>query len=277
MYSSRCFYEELPALSSFKELANFQTYPDAPNDWYLVITDVVSSTKAIEQGKYKDINLTAALSLVSVINLNPDLNCPFIFGGDGVTFLISEDMLGDTLSVLTDNRRLVKETFDLSLRVGYVAVKEIYQSGYQLKIGKYQVSTTYAQLLIFGNGIDYAESLIKNPQCADKYLVSNDYKITTFADYSGFQCPFEDVYSHKEEVISIIIKTRNDNFDEQNLIYPEILEKIEHIFGSSEACHPLSEAQFRFISSDSDRAKALIKIRLDKKSQTSKYLGGRFR
>jgi len=163
MYSSRCFYEELPALSSFKELANFQTYPDAPNDWYLVITDVVSSTKAIEQGKYKDINLTAALSLVSVINLNPDLNCPFIFGGDGVTFLISEDMLGDTLSVLTDNRRLVKETFDLSLRVGYVAVKEIYQSGYQLKIGKYQVSATYAQLLIFGNGIDYAESLIKNP------------------------------------------------------------------------------------------------------------------
>jgi hypothetical protein len=272
MNFNQSFYERLASLSNFKEFTNFQNYADVPEDWYVVITDVISSTKAIEQGKYKDVNITGALSLVAVVNLNPNENCPFIFGGDGVTFLISGQMIEDTLSVLADNRRLVKVAFNLSLRVGYVSVKEIYQSGYQLKVAKHRVSSTYSQLFILGNGIDYAESLIKNPRCADKYLIPENYKITKIANYSGFDCPFEDVGSHKEETISVIIKVRTDDFQHHHIIYKEILEEIEFIFGSFEGCHPLSLSKFKFINSKSDRAKALIKVRLDKKRGIDKYL-----
>lgn len=54
-----------------------------PPDWYIIITDVAGSTKAIEAGRYKDVNILGACSIISILNIAGDLDIPFIFGGDG--------------------------------------------------------------------------------------------------------------------------------------------------------------------------------------------------
>ncbi|MDJ0737039.1 MAG: DUF3095 family protein [Nostocaceae cyanobacterium] len=254
------FYENLPPLKHFSEFTNCSHYFDLPEDWYVVITDIVNSTKAIEKGKYKDVNMASVLSLVAVRNINPHIDLPFVFGGDGITLLIPRQMLADVLSVLSDNRNFVKNTFSLLLRVGFISVREIYQSSYELKVAKYQVSPTYSQVMIIGNGIDYAEFLVKSPQHSGNYLIPEDYQSRKSADYSGFSCPFKDVNSHREEIISVIIRVRNNDFKTQNILYQQIIEQIEFIFGSLQECHPLAVKQIKFININSDRAKALSKV-----------------
>lgn len=266
--SNLYFYEQLTTFNNFKDFTNLDLYLDAPEDWYLVITDVVNSTKAIEKGEYKYVNMASALSLVAVINLNPHQQLPFIFGGDGITLLIPKIMISDVESVLSDTCKLVQEIFNLKLRVGCVPLRKIYESGYSLKIGKYQISPKYLQMIAIGNGIDYAEYLVKNHQESANYLIPDNYQTHKKAEYSGFACPFEDFFSHKDEILSLIIKAKGDDFQSQRHIYQEILSKMEYIFGSLEECHPLSASKSKFRLADirTDRGKVLMRLNLATKN-----------
>ncbi len=268
------FYEKLSTFRNFRDFTNLNLYLDAPEDWYVVITDVVNSTKAIEKGEYKYVNMASALSLVAAINLNPNVKLPFIFGGDGITLLIPKSMLSDIQSVLSDNRDLVQKTFNLKLRVGCLPISKIYEAGYELKIAKYQISSKYCQILIIGNGIDYAEYLVKSDDESANYLIPDNYEPHKKADYSGFACPFEDFISHKEEVLSLIIKVKGENFQSQRYIYQEIISKMEFIFGSFEECHPLSasKSKFKFTGVKAERVKALIRLNLARTNRLNKNL-----
>lgn len=62
------FYELLPSLKDFIDLVNPDYYTKVPADWYILITDVVGSTKAIDSGHYKDVNLLGACSIIAVLN-----------------------------------------------------------------------------------------------------------------------------------------------------------------------------------------------------------------
>jgi len=44
------FYSQLPILISFAEATESRTHVDVPQDWWIVIADVIGSTKAIEAG-----------------------------------------------------------------------------------------------------------------------------------------------------------------------------------------------------------------------------------
>ncbi|MBF2062980.1 MAG: DUF3095 family protein [Calothrix sp. C42_A2020_038] len=267
------FYDQLNTFRNFKDFTNLDFYLDAPSDWYIVITDIVNSTKAIATGEYKHVNMASALSLIAVINLNPNQKLPFIFGGDGITLLVPRPMLSDVKSVLSDNRDFVQNNLHLKLRVGCISIQEIYKAGYELKIGKYQISSKYSQMIIIGNGIDYAEYIIKNDSEAFKYLVPENYQSHVKADYSGFACPFEDFTTNKEEILSLIIKVRGNNFQKQRHIYQEILSKMEFIFGAIEECHPLSSTMyFKLASEKTNGAEILMKISLLRKDKLIKYL-----
>src|SRR5437762_3509336 len=84
------FYKELEPASFFSEIFNSQYLHNVPENWYVVITDVIDSTRAIEQGKYKDVNIAGGLAAIAISNAFNDMDFPFIFGGDGITFLIPE-------------------------------------------------------------------------------------------------------------------------------------------------------------------------------------------
>jgi Protein of unknown function (DUF3095) len=58
--STERFYSDLVPLKRFSDSTNTANVVPLPNDWYILITDIVESTKAIKQGRYKDINLLGA-------------------------------------------------------------------------------------------------------------------------------------------------------------------------------------------------------------------------
>ena len=63
-------------------------YRAAPDDWALVVTDIVDSTGAIARGLHKTVNFVAAMGIAGLRNLCAPVRIPFLFGGDGAVVLV---------------------------------------------------------------------------------------------------------------------------------------------------------------------------------------------
>ena len=59
MPSSRAYqaYTDLPLFSDFASVADTERYVPLPDDWFVALTDVVKSTEAIRDGRYKAVNM----------------------------------------------------------------------------------------------------------------------------------------------------------------------------------------------------------------------------
>jgi hypothetical protein len=62
--------------------------------------------------------------------------------------------------------------------------------------------------LFDGDGLEYAEGLIKGIDTAAKYILPADREPTGIADFSGYTCRWQDIPSSKGETIALIVKTR---------------------------------------------------------------------
>lgn len=245
------FYKDLLPIQHFADLAKSEVYTPAPEDWSVVITDVVDSTKAIQEGRYKDVNVSGAIASMAVANLYKDFEYPFIFGGDGVTYLIPNDFLPEVTEIMIDTRNLVQKTFNLDLRIGVVPIRKIYEEGYKLTVAKVKVSKYYNQANIAGDGLDWAEFQIKSKEKPNPYLIE---KRTTEkqADYSGFTCRWQDVPSHRGETLALIVKMKSKKDEEQEHFLNIILNKINEIFGAEKDYNPIQEKNIQPTSASDD-------------------------
>src|SRR5689334_17789309 len=119
------FYQDLPAIKHIYEVTDLSLYHDVPSDWWIALTDVKGSTQAIAQGRYKDVNATAAATITALLNSLPKIDIPFVFGGDGATMLIPPSILPRAREALIASQRLAKQVFKLDLRIGLVPVKDV--------------------------------------------------------------------------------------------------------------------------------------------------------
>lgn len=231
------FYKNLPTINDFSKIMENKNYLQVPNDWLILVSDIKSSTKAIENGKYKEVNFVAALTIIGILNINRELDFPYIFGGDGASLIIPPMLLEKSKKVLLEASKKAKETFDLELRVGVISVKEIKKRGSFIEITKFQVTKDYIQAIIRGNGLELAEKLLKDEY--ENFKIEEKFYSDYTANFDGLECRWEDIKSPKEETISILIKSLNKN--NSNEIYQNCLKKIEQIAGSYEDRNPLKK------------------------------------
>ena len=85
---SASFYSDLPIFREFMGVADGNNYHDVPDDWLVVVSDIKGSTKAIESGRYKEVNILGGSSIIAVLNCIKNVEIPFVFGGDGESFVI---------------------------------------------------------------------------------------------------------------------------------------------------------------------------------------------
>ena len=234
-------YDDIPFIPDFGSIFNYNYYYKPPPDWYIIITDIVNSTTAIFEGKYKDVNTAGSLVAMAISNVKKDMNFPFIFGGDGMTFLIPGDILNDVNDVLVDTRKLVEELFDLKLRLGVVPVSTIYRKGCKLFVARLRVSDKYTQAIISGKGIDLAEKLIKNDDLYNPFRLRSDLPAKNKADFTGFTCRWQDIPSTRGETISFIIKIGDKYSRQTSSVFNRILKGIDDIFGRESDYHPLTK------------------------------------
>lgn len=129
--SSKDFYLNLSPIADFNSVVKEDAYVLVPEGWSIIITDIKGSTEAIDQGRYRDVNKIGAATIAAVQNsLKTDF--PFVFGGDGATFVLANEDIPKVKDALLGVRNLSIENFQLSLRIGIIKLEELYSEGASL-------------------------------------------------------------------------------------------------------------------------------------------------
>jgi hypothetical protein len=239
------FYAELPThkMHLGELLIQYDLFNDVPSDWYVVLTDIKGSTSAVLGGRHEDVNLIATGSIVSVLNIAYGLNVsiPFFFGGDGATFIIPPGIIDRVMQALASYKINTQNIFNLELRTGMVAVEHIYAQGHHLHIAKFSSSASFHIPIVLGNGLNYAEQLIKGNDA----LLSNHPAQTDELDLSGMQCRWDRVAppQDREEVVTLLVAA-SDNA-RQSASFSKVMNKIDEIYGPPRKRQPISVAQLK--------------------------------
>lgn len=223
---SHDFYARLPALSSFLDVTDLAKYHPAPDDWSLVVTDVQGSTVAIEAGRYKDVNAVGVASIVAIQNALPDVEFPFVFGGDGATVLVPNAGLSLIFPALRGARHKARSGFSLELRTGVVGVSELRAAGHDVRIARLSVSQNAAFAMFAGDGLGVAESWIKDPERGKRYAVSDEGSAEV--NLEGFECRWEPVPSRRGKVASILVHALGSP-DSAHRTYRQVVSALEEI------------------------------------------------
>lgn len=235
--STERFYADLPETDNFLSAIDANNLLVVPSDWHIIIADVRGSTEAIEAGRYKEVNLLGASSIAAVLNAVKPLEIPYVFGGDGASLLIPSAMLEKVKSPLLALQQLARREFNLELRVGIVPVATVCQAGFEMKLAKLKVAEQYHQAAFVGGGLNYATELVKSPETAGDYQIT-DGEISQ-ANLAGLECRWQDIASRHGETVTLLVLATAHNPAANNVFYRDVLEKIQEIYGSEDDFHPV--------------------------------------
>ncbi|MBL1147020.1 MAG: DUF3095 domain-containing protein [Pseudomonadota bacterium] len=235
------FYKNIPPVNDFRAVLNDSHYHNVPQDWLIAVADVEGSTKAVAAGQYKQVNALGAAAVTAVLNALGDLEIPFVFGGDGASFVFPPAAANAVCAALSGAQDLAASVFSLELRAGILPVSAVTDSRHSVKICKFKINDSLYLAMFAGGGLARAEDMIKaDPAHSVRHFADADYLKKNPADFTGFQCRWQNVKSEKGENVTLMIKAHPAKSATAALIYDEILSGIRKIYGMDEAeTHPL--------------------------------------
>src|SRR5690606_30554520 len=180
------FFAQLAELTSFEDVVSTAHHRPAPETWHVVVTDVAGSTDAIEKGHYKDVNAVGVASILALRNALPDVELPYVFGGDGATILVPGNRIAQVDTALRGMRNVAQEAFSLTLRASHVPVARLTQFGHPFLVGRYRLSPHVVLAAFSGRGVSVVEQWVKDPDLGKQFSVSDDGPAE--ADLEGFEC-----------------------------------------------------------------------------------------
>jgi hypothetical protein len=232
--SNKHFYQKLAHFADFKDITKDENFHTVPSDWIVVMTDIVNSTREIESGNYKDVNTIGVASIVSAHNAIEDIEFPYVFGGDGATFLAPKEYQNKIEKELKALREISKRGFKLDLRVGIINVDELLSEGASIEIAKFKLVGEKSVAIFRGGGIALAEKKLK--QETDKYKISG--RIKHMVDLKNLSCRWNAIPAKRGKNLSLIVSVTDEN---NKHIYSDILKMLEGLYeGKLENANPVN-------------------------------------
>ncbi|MDZ4696282.1 MAG: DUF3095 domain-containing protein [Deltaproteobacteria bacterium] len=225
------FYALLDEISEFDEVVTASLHRPVPDDWHVVISDVRGSTAAIEAGRYRDVNALGVAGIVALRNAMPDLDLPYVFGGDGATLLVPGSRITAVQTALRGLRNVARDAFTMNLRVSHVPVAELRRQGHPLAVGRYRLSRNVVLAAFSGSGFSTAETWIKDPVIGQGFAVSAEGPAE--ANLSGFECRWQPVASQRGSVVSLLVVATGQDPVFRESTYHEILREIASVVGDA--------------------------------------------
>ncbi len=230
------FYRDLVPLPSFEAAMDTQAHVELPDDWWVVIADVVNSTQAIADGAYKKVNTVGVACIAAIANIDRSLELPFIFGGDGATCAVPDSLREQAIVALRGTQRLAAESFGLILRAGLVRVGELRAEGRWTRVAKIPLSPLVMLPVFSGRGWEAAEQRVRLGQGA---LIVDPDGGPAEASFEGFECRWQNVPSFRDVKLSLIVVATSSDAQLNQQTYQRLLDGIRKIFGDPGAHHPL--------------------------------------
>jgi hypothetical protein len=202
---SDTFYGSIPVFRGFASLMDPALYSALPDDWTIGVADIVESTKAIAQARYKAVNMAGAAVIAAVTNALDGREFPFVFGGDGASFAVSPDDLERARDALAATARWVKDDLDLVMRVALVPVTAVRAHGLDVRVARFGPSSNLSYAMFSGGGLGWAEAAMKRGEFAVEVAPSG-----TQPDLTGLSCRFEEIPSARGVILSVLVVPARD-------------------------------------------------------------------
>jgi hypothetical protein len=197
---SDIFYGGIPVFRGFGSLMDPALYSPLPDDWTVGVADIVESTKAIANQRYKAVNMADAAVIAAVTNALDGREFPFVFGGDGASFAIAPADLARAREALAATAIWVKEDLDLVMRVALVPVKAVRAQGFDVRVARFGPSPNLSYAMFSGGGLGWAEAAMKRGEFAVPAAPPG-----TQPDLTGLSCRFEEMPSTRGLILSVLV------------------------------------------------------------------------
>ena len=233
------FYAGLPVLSNFDAITEPRNFVPLPADWHVATCDVRNSTLAVQAGNYKHVNTVGASAVTAMLNAAGSVEIPFIFEGDGSAFCVPPQLLEDAKAALVKTQDMAERSFGLDLRVATLPVATIRAAGLDILVARVRVSENYIQAVFAGGGMAYADRYMKEPATAPLCEVKRG-SVAPRGSLEGLECRWQDIPSRHGETVSLMVRALAPDPGQAAVLYREVIAKVHEVYGTDEACHPLT-------------------------------------
>lgn len=203
MSSGDDFYGRIPVFRGFADLMDPALYVPLPDDWSIGLADIVQSTRAIAQQRYKAVNMAGAAVIAAVTNALDGREFPFVFGGDGASFAVAPGDLGRACEALSATARWVQDDLDLMMRLAVVKVADVRAQGFDVRVARFGPSPNVSYAMFTGGGLGWAEAAMKRGEFAVPMAPAG-----TMPDLSGLSCRFEEIPAARGLILSVLVVPR---------------------------------------------------------------------
>lgn len=221
--NSQDFFHDLKPFPTFHDFTNEIHFRELPSDWSVIITDIKGSTKAIAEGRYKDVNTIGAATIVVTRKALRGKDFPFVFGGDGATLLIPNSEVESVCENLAALKMLSIQTHGLELRVGVVSMRELKDQAKSIQVGKFEITAGRNIAVMKGEGLSWAEKLVKSESGKYESVIMSKNE----ADLTGLSCRWNPIPSRKGKILTILVSSRKDKN-----VYEDFLQRLGEILPS---------------------------------------------
>ena len=244
--TSERFYTDLAPFDDFADFVEFDAYTPVPDDWVVVLSDVQGSTRAIAQGRYKDVNMVGAASITAVLNACGEVAVPFVFGGDGGTLVVPGSLGPAAREALVRLRAASEAMFGLALRVGAVPVADLRAMGTDVLVRKYELSPGNFLAMFAGGGVERCDGLLKEAAPDSPYLLQSDGDPGA-PDLEGLSCRWEPLAARNGCMMTLMVQGTDGDPAAERVLLAEVVASISEILGHQlRESAPASPQSMRF-------------------------------
>jgi hypothetical protein len=194
------FYAGLPRFGDFTGVMDPARFTPLPDSWVIGAADVMGSTQAIAENRYKAVNMAGAAVIVAVTNALHDREFPFVFGGDGASFAVAPADADAARHALAETATWVNEDLGLTLRIALVPIRDIRANGLDVRVARYAPSDNISIAMFSGGGIAWADAAMKHGEFAVPPAAAGAHP-----DLSGLSCRYEEIESSRGVVLSLVV------------------------------------------------------------------------
>src|SRR5579863_8778534 len=194
------FYGTISVFRGFTRLMDPSLYAPLPSDWSIGVADIVESTRAIAQARYKAVNMAGAAVIAAVTNALEGREFPFVFGGDGASFAVAPDDCERARQALAATAVWVREDLDLEMRVALVPLAAIRAQGLDVRVARFGPSPNLSYAMFSGGGLAFAEAAMKRGEFAVPMAPPG-----TQPDLSGLSCRFEEIPARHGLILAVLV------------------------------------------------------------------------
>jgi hypothetical protein len=191
----------LPVVEDLSACLDPARYVRLPDTWWIAVTDVVQSRKAIGEGRYKAVNMAGVAALSAIMNAADSRDLPYVFGGDGAAMTGPPELRGRATEALAATCRWVQEELGLELRAAIFDHSDILDQGQNVSAIRVRVSDALSNFAFVGGGIALAEKRMKEGvSCiapAEPGIVP---------DLTGLSCRWTPIRPDDRKVVSLIVE-----------------------------------------------------------------------